>query len=936
MRAVLMKMTSEKTCVLLTPRPASCIFQTAEEKDELLGDESVLEMLSSSKFWDLESWLCMPSSLRLRSSSSSSSSSSQTSLRCSDRLQSFLSSTLVRDSQFVSSPVLTITPPTSTSSPLQTTSSPSHTAFPSSEVPPTPSSPPDVSLRKRRRLGASPGGLHWTSAGLVQRDFLSPTSPDLSPDLSPDPSPTATGVWGGGALRDRCDAARVTVTVGDAFLQRTTKLRGARRLRTQTGGSAGPFTLRKQPAGGSAGRPCQWKRWSLGDGLHTEVTSLFSSDLHRRAAAVMQQMQSLQLTPRGRTPGPTSPNAAKRLYRNLSDKLRGSSASFEDTHFFGKTERLRKASTMQISEVLLEAVEQQDLDTVQILLFQFSPEELDLNAPNSQGLTPLDISIMTNNQPISKLLLKAGARESPQFSSVECRDQLLSSLVQESEQRAADLSAQAQREGLSLEEREKNQTLRSWEWRSRLYARMRAGFQGTRPPEAPSMMRLTVSSSSTLTVSFQEPQGLNCAVVTKYKVQWSCLQDFSLVAGETVLENLQSLRFCITGLTTGQVYFVRVSAFNMKGWGPPATAQPPGAAPSNWRDCDGREQKRRSQTDAMEKLLLQVQSTHSEYCSGDVKLQNSRKQSVSRSLKHLFSNNKFIKTLKRGVYLATVLFHRDCLLLTAEDHVPIVEVDDSFGSSLLQDFLWFTKMSCMWEDVRWLRQSMSVSMSSSSTLQTRHKMLTAAAHMQSLLGTHNLGRAHYEPIKDRHGNVLLVTVREAESQSSALNGKWTSVTKLQSQRKSLSTPEEPYALDILIITMQDLLSYHRRSCYRLSSGLYLGYLKLSSSVDQIRVLVSQRTPNMLPHVRVRDNSNVSREEWEWIQRLAASSSSAAVIGGEAQEAGLATQRNTPMLYYELQTAIKALLKILNLQPSQVCAEMSRAKQGLCRGEPMDL
>ncbi|XP_045897381.1 ankyrin repeat and fibronectin type-III domain-containing protein 1-like, partial [Micropterus dolomieu] len=127
----------------------------------------------------------------------------------------------------------------------------------------------------------------------------------------------------------------------------------------------------------------------------------------------------------------------------------------------------------------------------------------------------------------------------------------------------------------------------------------------------------------------------------------------------------------------------------------------------------------------------------------------------------------------------------------------------------------------------------------------------------SLLGTHNLGRVHYEPIKDRHGNVLLVTIHDTESQHSLFSGKWMQVTKLQSQRKSLSTPEEPYALDILIITIQDILAYQRRSTHRLAPGLYLGFLKLSSSVDQIKVLVSQRTPNMLCHSRIRDNANVS-------------------------------------------------------------------------------
>ena len=68
---------------------------------------------------------------------------------------------------------------------------------------------------------------------------------------------------------------------------------------------------------------------------------------------------------------------------------------------------------MQGSDCILEAVEQQDLDTVQILLYQYTADELDLNTPNSQGLTSLDIAIMTNNTPIAKLLLKAGGKESP-------------------------------------------------------------------------------------------------------------------------------------------------------------------------------------------------------------------------------------------------------------------------------------------------------------------------------------------------------------------------------------------------------------------------------------------------------------------------------------------------------------------------------------------
>ncbi|CAJ1081394.1 uncharacterized protein ankfn1 isoform X2 [Xyrichtys novacula] len=947
-----MSLDSDNSCVVLSTRDSrtSCIFQPADEKDDIpgVGEESVLEMLSYSKYSDLETWLCMPSSLLLS--------------RDLDSILTSCSTSTNSSSSHASNHSCNSAPASSSSSPASnprhsTCSEPgeSRTHRSSEEMlflpilSSTPAAPPaaettvgdsstshgGVSIRKRRRLAASPGGLHWNSAGSVQRDFWSPDSSQVS-------ARTAGGGQGGGAkslpLTDGGGAAwgseravlRKTVSVDDRLLQPAGREqphlrllsrleRGRKKLRNiRSLGATGRLDNRKKSDFKLSRLAQRWNQRSAGDALIKDLKPYFyagvprsSLSLDRRLPVVMtQQMQNLQLAQTRKCPGgPASPSAAKRLYRNLSEKLRGSTSSFEDTYFFSKTDRLRKASTMQGSDCIFEAVEQQDLDTVQILLYQFSAEELDLNTPNSQGLTPLDIAIMTNNTPIAKLLLKAGAKESPHFVSVESREAHLSSLVVEAERRAADLAAQAQRDGLSLEACQKDKQLRAWEWRSKLYKRMKTGFQHARAPEAPSMVRLSVSSSTTLTVTFQEPQCLNSTVVTKYRVEWSCLKDFSLLAGETVLDNLQSLKCIISGLTTGRLYYVRVSAYNMRGWGPPASSLPPSAAPSNWRESDGREPRRRGHIEAMERLLQQVRATHTHYCCGDTsKLQNpSRKQSVSRSLKHLFnSSNKFVKTLKRGIYLAAVFYHKDSLLVTAEDQIPIVEVDDSYSSSLMQDFLWFTKLSCMWEDVRWLRQSMSVSMSSSSTLQARHKMLTAAGQMQSLLGTHNLGRVHYEPIKDRHGNVLLVTIRDTESQHSLFNGKWMQVTKLQSQRKSLSTPEEPYALDILIITIQDILAYQRRSMNRLAPGLYLGYLKLSSSVDQIRVLVSQRTPNMLCHTRIRDNGNVSKEEWDWIQTLSAAGDK------EGEEAGPRPESHAPLLYYELQTAIKSLLKHINL------------------------
>ncbi|XP_057214053.1 ankyrin repeat and fibronectin type-III domain-containing protein 1 isoform X2 [Triplophysa rosa] len=916
----------EKAC-LLAPQESrtSCGFHAANEKYEIpgMGEDSVLEMLSYSKFTDLETWLCMPSTLLPRSRDSfcsmlqlsrdSDTGDTDNESRPLEKESIHLSQCQERKTHH--SPPSSILP---VSASPQSTEPPRTTSIPLPK-PTRDSCQGGVSVRKRRRLAASPGGLHWDASGSVLRDHDRGETSSLS-EVKPFPRTVDSERPVPELWRDRA-ALRKTISVDDRLLQQTPREhhrllsrleRGKKKLRNiHSVGASGRYETHKR-SDSKISRLAQRLNQRQSDAaLIKDFRPLFllasgsSQSLDRNFSISMtQQMQNLQLTQSKKGAGPASPSAAKRLYRNLSEKFKGSHSSFEDAYFFGRSDRIRKVSNIQSSELLFEAVEQQDLDGVQILLFQYTPDELDLNTPNSEGLMPLDIAIMTNNVPIAKLLLKAGGKESPHFVSLESRDAHLSALVQEAQRRASELSTQVMRESLSLETSDKEKQLKDWEWRCKLYKRMRTGFEHARPPEAPSAVRLSVTGSMSLTVTFQEPASMNSAVVTKYKVEWSCLKDFSLLAGELILENLQSQKCTITGLTTGRQYYVQVSAYNMKGWGPAQLSQPPSAVPSNWKDCDGRESRRRGHIEAMERLLHQVRATHQHYCCGDTsKLQNpSRKQSVSRSLKHLFhSSNKFVKSLKRGVYIASVFYHKDNLLVTNEDQIPIVEVDDSYSSSLMQDFLWFTKLSCMWEDVRWLRQSLAVSTSSSSTLQSRQKMLAAAGQLQNLLGTHNLGRVHYEPIKDRHGNVLLVTVREMDSLYSFFNGKWMQVSKLQSQRKSLSTPEEPYALDILIITIQDILAYQRRSQHRLSSGLYLGYLKLSSSVDQIKVLVPQRMPNMLCHTKIRDNWNVSRDEWEWLQSLS----------GPVEVEG--TEQTTDcLLYSELQMAIRSLLHQINL------------------------
>lgn len=60
-------------------------------------------------------------------------------------------------------------------------------------------------------------------------------------------------------------------------------------------------------------------------------------------------MQNLQLSHSKKGAAPASPNAAKRLYRNLSEKFKGSHSSFEDAYFFGRSDRIRKASVSNVT-----------------------------------------------------------------------------------------------------------------------------------------------------------------------------------------------------------------------------------------------------------------------------------------------------------------------------------------------------------------------------------------------------------------------------------------------------------------------------------------------------------------------------------------------------------------------------------------------------------
>ncbi|KAK2149111.1 hypothetical protein LSH36_467g04058 [Paralvinella palmiformis] len=390
-----------------------------------------------------------------------------------------------------------------------------------------------------------------------------------------------------------------------------------------------------------------------------------------------------------------------------------------------------------------------------------------------------------------------------------------------------------------------------WEFKHKLLKRMITGLENAKCPEEPTNVTLSVISSSSLLISFDEPISHNGAVVTGYK------------AGEHLIEDPLSRSYCITDLTHGTPYYVRIRAWNVKGYGEAAISSPPCAVPSSWREIDNSVPRSQGKLQLLNDLFINMRNCRpadaSEIKDSHTPISSPlhpRKSNMRKSIKNLFSSApKFQKSFKRGVYLACVICNEDRILVTAEDTLPILEVDESFSTSTLNsDFHWLMKVACTWEDVKSLRQDMDKS-SSSGSIQFRCKLLQVVGQLQSALGIQDLGRLYYQPYKDSTGSVVLVIVNTIKDPKciSTTHVKWMAYSKVQ--KKTSGT--EGYG------TPEVLLN----SVPALPRGLYIGYLKLKSSVDMIRIMVPEKTPNVLPYTQIKDLPNVTKEEWEWLRCL---------------------------------------------------------------------
>ncbi|XP_019761936.1 uncharacterized protein LOC109538936 isoform X3 [Dendroctonus ponderosae] len=546
-------------------------------------------------------------------------------------------------------------------------------------------------------------------------------------------------------------------------------------------------------------------------------------------------------------------------------------------------QKLEKLARINIHlHALFSAVECGHLEKAKTIL---ESTDADINSINSDMLSPLDIAVLSNNRSMAKMLISFGAKDGNQFTSAEKLGSHLRQILCEAEMRLQEVGGFLEEPLLGLSTRASFSSMLSagssssvtgcaggdtekqavaWGRKAKILKRLVLGFTQARPPDVPSLVAVDITAKNAVTVRLAEPACQESPITTKFLVQWSTRPDFSIISGHEELTDMSNLR-CHVELTQGRRYYFRACCGNLKGYGMFRTSTPSSVVPSTWREIERKDPRFGESNQNLDQLIEEVRqfrpSTDMLEATGPTQRRAQRKKTT---IKQLFTAaSKFQKHLKRGIHLACILYHEDKVLVTNEEFLPVIEVDETFPSCINNDLYWLMRVACTWDDTKSLKSLMEEH--TSSTIHFRTKLLLAALQMQSSLCLQDLGQLYYKPLRDSQGTVVISTINYVKSPKSVsvLNSRWLPMNKVF--KKTIMSDDSNIS-DVLMASIQDQINYHQVSSLKLTRGLYLAYLKMQSSVDMIHLVVSTKTPNMLPHCKVRDNPHVSAEEWEYLKQ----------------------------------------------------------------------
>jgi hypothetical protein len=428
-----------------------------------------------------------------------------------------------------------------------------------------------------------------------------------------------------------------------------------------------------------------------------------------------------------------------------------------------------------------------------------------------------------------------------------------------------------------LKECEKQKSL--WQKRLNGLKKLKIGLDNCGRPHAPSIVRVEVTGPRKITVKLSQPEIVSPqSLFTKFRVQWSKFDSFNVVHGEAVIlcssDRGQKLECYINGLEEAERYFVRAAFGNPKGFGSFSAAIPKSVIPSSWRSVQGKSPRIKTQLIVVNSLVRQLEDPQHNLSEHhlDHEVTNIVDSGLPYKLLQLFTLGAGIPKLQRSVqpnkvYLCSLLFHEDRVLMTNEEVLPLMLVDDyNSRVNIKAEQHWLSKLTYNWPEVTRIRNNYNKH-SSAETSNFKQKLLNAVHGLQSYLtGLHGeLGQLYYQPFYfHNHSSVVLCLVRNVRNFKSVvtLSLKWVPMSKAQR-----SDPDHR-ELASLRASIRQQIFFHQVSQIGLNRGLYLCYVQARSSLDEgMQVIVSNTSPSILPYLKIRENPHVTSDEWRWIIQL---------------------------------------------------------------------
>lgn len=392
--------------------------------------------------------------------------------------------------------------------------------------------------------------------------------------------------------------------------------------------------------------------------------------------------------------------------------------------------------------------------------------------------------------------------------------------------------------------------------------RLKEGFEASGCPHVPSKCQVIVEGQTVIKVRLGQPETVNSrSLYTKCKIQWSFSDSFSVIEGEKVVYKLgNDLEFKVKDFVEGKRYFLRASFGNRKGFGPFCGSSPKSVVPSTWKKIPDQIVNIRDDSKTFQ-ICRQINEELFADNAEETETETHRMNKKRSGLRQLFSST-VVPKLQRNLqtnrlYFSCVFFHEDKVLMTNEEVLPVLEILDEVPQNVNSELQWLSKLSNSWQDAEKLKSEMNKI--NGNSYHTKSKILNAVVSMQQILGVTDLGHPFHKPFKPPDSqSVIFTTIQHIKHPKSlvSLSLKWVPLSKAEKKSDEL-----------LGLSLREQILFHQMCSISLSRGLYLCYVQAESTIDSMRVIVSNTSPSILPYVKVRDNAHVTLDEWMWIAKL---------------------------------------------------------------------